>query len=130
MPYSDYSKRKEYHRRYYKTYNKQEKWVKYFRDYKKRTGPKERFTRKLNIIQHYGGKCVCCGETEPRFLTIDHIHGRKGLNEKEKKMTGGELYKWLKRNNYPKDDYQLLCYNCNCAKGFYGKCPHQETQNN
>lgn len=20
---------------------------------------------------------------------------------------------------------KLLCHNCNCAKGFYGKCPHE-----
>lgn len=31
---------------------------------------------------------------------------------------------WLRRNNYP-NGFQVLCHNCNMAKGFYGKCPHQ-----
>jgi hypothetical protein len=32
----------------------------------------------------------------------------------------------VKAAGYPKDRYQLLCHNCNMAKGFYGLCPHQE----
>ena len=32
----------------------------------------------------------------------------------------------LKKLGYPKDGYQLLCHNCNCAKGWYGACPHTE----
>jgi hypothetical protein len=26
---------------------------------------------------------------------------------------------------YPKDNFQLLCMNCNFAKGHRGECPHQ-----
>lgn len=32
---------------------------------------------------------------------------------------------WQRKNNYPKG-FQVLCHNCNLAKGFYGKCPHQK----
>jgi len=35
------------------------------------------------------------------------------------------MYVWLKRNYFP-TGFQLLCHNCNLAKGFYGKCPHDE----
>lgn len=92
-----------------------------------RTGQKKyELSNKLKIIKEYGGKCSCCGEDTVEFLTIDHINNdgaecRKNTNQ----GTGGKLYRWLIKNNYPKDNYQLLCYNCNCAKGFFGYCPHQ-----
>ena len=37
----------------------------------------------------------------------------------------------MARNGYPWEKYppgyQVLCHNCNLAKGFYGSCPHQKT---
>lgn len=80
---------------------------------------------KIKIIEAYGGKCVCCGEKAMEFLTIDHINNDGAEDRKNNgKKSGGKLYRWLIRNNFPKDNYQLLCYNCNCAKGFFGYCPH------
>jgi hypothetical protein len=82
---------------------------------------------KQKIIQEYGGKCVCCGENRFEFLTIDHINNDGAIERKNTNQgTGGKLYRWLIKNNYPKNNYQLLCYNCNCAKGFFGYCPHQK----
>ena len=34
------------------------------------------------------------------------------------------IYRYLKIRGFP-PGYQVLCHNCNQAKGFYGKCPHQ-----
>jgi hypothetical protein len=90
---------------------------------------------RLKILKHYGGsppKCACCGENEYKFLCIDHING-KG-NEHRRELTGHKesstgLYRWLINNNYPLG-FQVLCYNCNNAKGHYGKCPHQEVKVN
>lgn len=70
-------------------------------------------------------KCACCGETEIKFLTIDHIKGggmaeRKKLNNKG----GYNFYRYLRKKNYP-DGYQVLCFNCNMSKGAYGECPHR-----
>ena len=80
---------------------------------------------RLKAIQGYGGKCACCGETEPRFLQIDHIHGNGSQHRKE--VGHKALWLWLARNGYPKDDYQLLCCNCNFGRGHNGGiCPHQE----
>lgn len=74
-------------------------------------------------IRHYGGKCSCCGESEIKFLTIEHLNGRE--NEKGKRRTGKEAWLRARREGYP-DNYTVLCFNCNCAKGVYGKCPHQK----
>lgn len=80
---------------------------------------------KIKIIQKYGEKCVCCGESRYEFLTIDHIKNNGAEERKTTKQgTGGKLYRWLIKNNFPNDNYQLLCFNCNCSKGFYGYCPH------
>jgi len=60
--------------------------------------------------------CRCCGEnTDIRFLAVDHIDGRKNL-PKEQDVEGDHLISWLNRNNCP-EGYQILCHNCNSAKG-------------
>jgi hypothetical protein len=76
------------------------------------------------VINHYGKKCNCCGLTDERFLTVDHVnHGRH--NVMSYRTTGSTLYRQVIASGYSKD-YQILCLNCNCAKGFYGKCPHEQ----
>ena len=79
-------------------------------------------TRDL-VFEAYGGyKCVCCGETEPKFLSIDHINND---GAKHKKKTNSNLYRWLKKNDYP-SGFQVLCMNCNCGKYRNGGiCPHK-----
>jgi hypothetical protein len=71
--------------------------------------------------------CRCCGEnTDVRFLAMDHIQGRKNLPKKEAGLSGDKLILFLKKNNCP-EGYQVLCHNCNSAKGHSkdNKCPHQ-----
>lgn len=85
------------------------------------------------MIEAYGGKCVCCGETIPEFLTIDHINNngadhRRKIRPRRPEIGGGsgvDFYRWLRQHGYPQEEYQLLCYNCNCAKGYFGQCPHK-----
>lgn len=56
-------------------------------------------------------------------LTIDHING-VAEDHKGKRYRGGErLYLWLRQQKWP-NGFQVLCANCNFAKGFYGACPH------
>ena len=82
----------------------------------------ERKTLKDAAFERYGGpRCACCGEDTFQFLTIDHIEGG---GRQHRTRSGPDIYKTLKAEGYP-DGFQVLCYNCNCAKGVYGKCPHQ-----
>lgn len=78
---------------------------------------------RLDVIQHYGGKCVCCGETKIEFLAMDHING--GGRKHRASIKNSNMYRWIKKNGYP-NDFQILCHNCNMAKGFYGQCPHKK----
>ena len=69
--------------------------------------------------------CRCCKDSSHiEFLAVDHIHGRKHLPKEEQTLGGMDMNSWLKKNNYPKG-FQILCQNCNFAKGMYGKCPHE-----
>lgn len=89
---------------------------------RKKSATKLRFT----VLQHYGLQCACCGESHYEFLAIDHINGNGRQHRKsiDKGLSSGQFYRWLIKNNFPKE-FQTLCHNCNLAKGFYGQCPHQ-----
>lgn len=81
---------------------------------------------KTLVVNAYGGKCICCGESEIHFLSIDHINSDGSAHRKSLGITAGRpFYRWLRDNGYP-SGHQVLCYNCNCAKEYNGICPHQE----
>jgi len=89
---------------------------------------KERSRRiKQEVLSHYSGDrepfCQCCLEKRIEFLTMDHMDGHGHQHRKAIKSTN--FFKWLKRNNYP-TNYQVLCMNCNFAKGIFGICPHKK----
>jgi len=82
---------------------------------------KERWRLKREVVlAHYGNKCACCGESQREFLAIDHINNDGWKHRKTFKIN---IYDWLQRNHYPAG-FQVLCHNCNMAKAFYGRCPH------
>ena len=88
---------------------------------------------KLKVFKYYSKKdsnsnipcCNCCKEKfSHEFLAIDHIYGRKSMGHK-REFGGKDLYNWIIKNKFP-DTVQVLCHNCNMAKGLYGKCPHEK----
>ena len=76
------------------------------------------------VINHYGDRCQCCGESNQEFLCIDHIDGGGTQHRKTVGAGGDNMYKFLIRENFP-EGYRLLCHNCNMSLGFYGYCPHE-----
>ena len=119
---------------------------------------KDRRNRKQLVFSHYSKKlsnsdvpcCNCCGYTGIEFLTVDHIIPKREMEKKvtsllrsiseiisptpkeiamgfKAKRKGDPLNQWLITNNFPKG-FQILCWNCNFAKGSPAvsfKCPHQ-----
>ncbi len=86
-----------------------------------------RLRAKMAVFNHYSNgnpKCACCGEKQIKFLQLDHINGG-GTKERILHGAGTGVYCYLRKNNYPKG-YQILCANCNFAKGLYGQCPHKK----
>lgn len=86
-------------------------------------GKKERAKLKLDMIIALGGKCECCGENHPYFLSLDHRNNdgpshRENYNEQQ-------IYRIARQENFDKTKWQLLCMNCNFAKGHFKECPHR-----
>lgn len=76
--------------------------------------------RKLKILDKYGNKCVCCNIDIIEFLTVNHKYN----NGSEERKHISNLYNYLISQNFPKDDYEIMCWNCNLSNGFFGYCPH------
>lgn len=70
---------------------------------------------RLNVINHYGGKCSFCGNTNINHLCMDHINNDGAEHRRKIGIGGTLLYRWIKKNNYP-DGFQVLCYNHNAEK--------------
>lgn len=80
---------------------------------------------KVEVFTAYGNRCVCCGESNIKFLTLDHVNNDGRLHRKTVK-SGRRVYAWAKKNGYP-DSLRLLCWNCNCGRHYNnGVCPHEE----
>jgi hypothetical protein len=90
---------------------------------------KHYYRRQHEAMLAYGGYvCACCGETEPLFLSIDHIEcdGAEHRKKLGKSANGSGFYRWLRDNKYP-PGFQVLCMNCNHGRMRNGGlCPHQE----
>ena len=70
------------------------------------------------ILTKLGNRCVICGNGDPRVLQIDHING-KGCEERRKLGTSGLSNKLIKLNEIElRQNYQLLCANCNSIKRY------------
>lgn len=84
------------------------------------------------VIDAYGGKCACCGEKLFEFLCIEHSRNDGAKQRRELKYgTGRDFYLWLSKRGFPKDlGLEILCFNCNCARGSYGYCPHGKSLSN
>ena len=121
-------------RRYYKAHK--ETILAKHKEYRERPEVKTRLSQarihygaklRQDMLDHYGNKCICCGETIKEFLCIDHING--GGNAHRRKINKGSggvhFYAWLKEQNYPQG-YRVLCFNCNTSLGWLGYCPHQK----
>ena len=89
---------------------------------------------KLEVYSHYSKvisksdvpvcACIGCDEKHIEFLTLEHINGRKSMNHAPS-LKAEKLCRRLKRDGYPKG-MQVLCWNCNFAKGVLGICPHKK----
>jgi hypothetical protein len=91
---------------------------------------KTRDNLRTDVLMAYGNKCICCGESTRQFLAIDHINNDGAKHKRQNNLKSAQaFYTWLRKNNYPKDNFQILCHNCNMAKGFYGACPHEINRN-
>ena len=87
--------------------------------------------RKLAALRRYGDHCVCCGEHDYRFLTLDHGNGDGAAHRKallgNARHGGGPFLIALERQGWPDvPGLRTLCSNCHMALDLWGACRHQE----
>lgn len=85
----------------------------------------DKYTKQIRskFREMYGGKCACCGESEPKNLTLDHIKNN-GKELRKKNGTGLAEHR-VAVKNYDPETYQVLCWNCNIGKHRNkNTCPH------
>lgn len=107
----------EYHRKFYQKIKHQR-----LEAYKKLT-PQQKLEKqnkalernrqiRLEVLKHYGNgqlACVQCSEERTGCLSIDHINGDG--NSHRRSLGNDNIFRWLKRNNYPLG-FRTLCMNC------------------
>lgn len=99
-----------------------EKW----RELMRQSNRRQRDRLRTEMFAAYGNSCSCCGESELLFLDLDHINN-DGALDRQVNGCGVKLLGRLKKAGWPKDQYQLLCSNCNQGKQRNGGiCPHQQ----
>jgi len=112
---------------YIKDWRKKNK--KHVKEYKNSWYRSWRGKIKLEMVAAYGGKCTCCGEAEPAFLTIEHKKRDGPAHRKELcRNFGSDFYKALKKKGWPKRGLTLFCMNCNFASRYGKKCPHKSDE--
>lgn len=61
-----------------------------------------------------GSKCIKCGFTDKRALQIDHVNG--GGTKQHRELGNWRVYKMIRDVPGFKDEFQILCANCNWIK--------------
>ncbi len=82
--------------------------------------PVTRADQKRLVFERYGNHCVCCGETDLDFLTLDHRENDGG----QLRRFRSQSYTRIIFDGFP-NYLQVLCWNCNMGKSAHkGVCPH------
>lgn len=132
---------REYHRKWEKKHpeiaRRRKEYIKIWRsenaEYIRQSRHEKWVALRTKVLSHYGGnppKCACCGESEPSFLTLDHING-DGKEHRSKVGSGHRIYYLAEKLGWP-IGLQILCWNCNMTKrsdrSGNTKCPVHRTK--
>lgn len=71
--------------------------------------------KRLKILWILGGVCSKCGFSDDRALQIDHVKGN-GNEERRIRNLVHNYGSWMRVLAERKNDYQILCANCNWIK--------------
>lgn len=78
---------------------------------------------RAEMVEAYGSKCNCplCPETNPAFLTLEHVNGDGRIHRARTR----HIYEDLRKRGWPKEGFTLLCWNCNAMTRGGKTCPHE-----
>jgi hypothetical protein len=72
-----------------------------------------------------GGKCARCGESEPEFLTVDHVNGDGA--EERLSLHPDQIKRLIVSGKADLSRYRVLCRNCNDEDGIASRFPSSHT---
>ena len=78
--------------------------------------------KKEAVYKFLGNKCKNCGENDPIYFQIDHVHNDGNLDRNSPNKTHVHTLKKYLENP---ERFQLLCANCNWAKRMNGGKPYK-----
>ncbi len=86
---------------------------------------KDRLRLEFSIV--YGGKCHCCGEARPEFLTVEHLDN-SGKKHRKQVGSGAAVLRDLRRRGWPGHNIAIACMNCNMGRERTEDkvCPHEK----
>lgn len=95
-----------------------------YREIQRERGKATRARVRAEMVAAYGGRCACasCPETNPAFLTLDHVNGD---GKAHRVRVGSHTYNDLRKRGWPRDGFRLLCWNCNAMTRYGRTCPHE-----
>ena len=77
---------------------------------------REREIRRV-VINRYGGRCACCGESAIDALVIDHVRGG-GTSDRKR---NGNIYRRLFKAARRQGGFRVLCHTCNHIAHVHGR---------
>lgn len=85
----------------------------------------DRLELRERVFARIGRACVCCGEEEIGFLTLDHADDDGAWHRK----TVSDMYAWALSAVEARLVLQTMCFNCNIGRYLNGGiCPHAPKQ--
>lgn len=88
-------------------------------------GREKKAAVRLRLLQTYGLKCACCGETDAVFLTVHHKNG--GGNAHRRLKSNEVVWREMAEEADP-SKYEVLCFNCHHAVHTKEGCPHRKNR--
>jgi hypothetical protein len=81
-----------------------------------------------DMFNALGHTCACCGEPEKVFLSLEHL--KQNGNEHRRRVGGNKCSTFsalldARKHGFPKDEYGVLCMNCQRGTLLPEGCPHK-----
>lgn len=105
----------------YKSTEKQREYLKQYRKKNPNYHSDWGAAKRKELVDFLGGHCKHCSNSDIRVLQVDHVHGGGIQESKRYSHNRRQFNNDILNGVLPKENYQILCANCNWIKRFTNK---------